>query len=192
MSVTAIAARDFTSEIRRKRIVPPLSLEDIEAYEFPEAVYKFVEYYDVDEITAESFFMETKRWLWLCATQMYEREIGKHPPELLITGSLFWLDEMWHTFLLFTEPYQSFCRDYLGRFVHHRPTTAAEKSARREEMVANREEFMKERADDLRRQCHYVCEKLGERTFVRWYREFAGRHSAAELFAKTKKRQPSF
>jgi len=31
------------------------------------------------------------------------------------------VDDMWHTFLLFTRDYQSFCNDYLGRFVHHQP-----------------------------------------------------------------------
>ncbi len=171
---------------------PPAPLKLVESFQFPEAVYKFVEYYDVEESEAEAFFIEVKRWLWLCATNLHEQACGQSPPELLITGSLFWLDEMWHTFLLFTEPYDDFCRQYLGRYVHHRPTTRAEKSARRETMVQQRAEYLKVRAEELRRQCHYICEKLGDETFVRWYREYPRRYSPADLFAKTRKRQPAF
>ena len=31
------------------------------------------------------------------------------------------VDELWHTFLLFTRDYQNFCEEYLGRFIHHDP-----------------------------------------------------------------------
>ena len=31
------------------------------------------------------------------------------------------LDEVWHVFLLFTRRYARFCRDKIGRFVHHDP-----------------------------------------------------------------------
>jgi hypothetical protein len=31
------------------------------------------------------------------------------------------VDEVWHTFILFTEDYAAFCADVFGRFIHHRP-----------------------------------------------------------------------
>ena len=31
------------------------------------------------------------------------------------------LDEIWHTFILFTKDYQYFCKSMLGKFVHHVP-----------------------------------------------------------------------
>jgi len=187
----SVALQDV-STVAASPAVPPASLERVESFQFPEAVYKFVEYYDVEEREAEAFFLEVKRWLWLCATSVYERQCGQNTPDLLITGSLFWLDEMWHTFLLFTEPYQDFCREYLGCYVHHRPTTRAEKDERKQQLVQQRDEFLKLRAEDLRRQCHYICEKLGDETFVRWYREYPRRYSAEDLFARTRKRQPAF
>lgn len=36
------------------------------------------------------------------------------------------IDEMWHTFLLFTRDYREFCLDALGRFVEHEPFEAAQ------------------------------------------------------------------
>jgi hypothetical protein len=31
------------------------------------------------------------------------------------------IDSMWHTFLLFTKDYRTFCIDYLGKFIEHEP-----------------------------------------------------------------------
>lgn len=31
------------------------------------------------------------------------------------------LDEIWHTFILYTKDYQTFCNEGLGEFVHHIP-----------------------------------------------------------------------
>ncbi|HEY1903072.1 MAG TPA: hypothetical protein VGG56_11600 [Terracidiphilus sp.] len=34
------------------------------------------------------------------------------------------VDEVWHTFILFTEEYANFCSCYLGKFLHHKPITS--------------------------------------------------------------------
>ncbi len=34
------------------------------------------------------------------------------------------VDVAWHEFILFTRPYQAFCKKALGRFLHHTPTEA--------------------------------------------------------------------
>jgi len=31
------------------------------------------------------------------------------------------IDDMWHTFLLFTRDYREFCRDAIGRYIDHQP-----------------------------------------------------------------------
>jgi len=36
--------------------------------------------------------------------------------------SSFILDEAWHTFILFTKDYATFCNDYVGKFIHHMPS----------------------------------------------------------------------
>lgn len=35
------------------------------------------------------------------------------------------IDELWHTFLVFTKPYQEFCHSVAGRFIHHFPNENA-------------------------------------------------------------------
>jgi len=39
------------------------------------------------------------------------------------------IDQMWHTFLLFTRDYRMFCEDNLGRFINHEPFEQAYPSA---------------------------------------------------------------
>ena len=34
------------------------------------------------------------------------------------------VDNLWHTFILFTPQYQSFCSSVMGFFVHHQPRTS--------------------------------------------------------------------
>jgi hypothetical protein len=34
------------------------------------------------------------------------------------------IDEAWHHFLLFTEEYATFCEEYFGGFLHHKPSTS--------------------------------------------------------------------
>jgi hypothetical protein len=33
------------------------------------------------------------------------------------------VDNLWHSFILFTKDYSSFCKKYIGRFIHHFPNT---------------------------------------------------------------------
>ena len=34
------------------------------------------------------------------------------------------VDEVWHTFILFTKDYSSFCEEVCGEFIHHNPRTS--------------------------------------------------------------------
>jgi hypothetical protein len=62
---------------------------------------------------ARSIFEDLKRFLWLCA--FYPTKSFAPTPRI---------DIGWHALLEFTETYLSFCRDRLGRFVHHVPKEA--------------------------------------------------------------------
>jgi hypothetical protein len=58
-------------------------------------------------------FTEFKKYAGLFAT-------SKEPLAMMSTQ----IDEVWHSFILFTKQYASFCNDYLGEFMHHLPATA--------------------------------------------------------------------
>ena len=173
----------------RSWVTPPLA-QAIE-YRSDDVVYKFLDYYDVPFDVASTFFCETRKWLWLCTRSHFEREAGGSVPDLAITAPLFWLDEMWHTFLQFTGQYQEFCTERCGMFVHHVPTSHEEKTKRREVHARDPRAFLEERANELRRQCVYIKEYLGEDTLRRWYREFAKEYSAEKLQDRNVRRRPA-
>ena len=67
---------------------------------------------------AELHERECKRYLLLCA--MFPTEgLGMQGP----------VDEYWHTFLMFTKEYKSFCEEIAGFFIHHVPTVDKSKNS---------------------------------------------------------------
>jgi hypothetical protein len=176
------------SEQRRAGVLPPL--ERALEFRFDDVAYKFTDYYEVPFEIASEFFCETRKWLWLCARSMQERRRNEKVPDLTITAPLFWLDEMWHIFLQFTRQYQEFCTECCGMFVHHVPTSQADKIAHREARGRAPQEFLDQRANELRAQCLYIQEHLGKDTLRRWYVDFAKEYSAENLQGRIATRRP--
>ena len=58
---------------------------------------------------AERIFAAFKQFMIVCSIK---------PGRKITSGPI---DNMWHSFLLFTRDYKSFCEQYLGRFINHEP-----------------------------------------------------------------------
>lgn len=58
---------------------------------------------------ARDRFVALKQFLTVCAVQ----------PGIKVASDE--IDQMWHTFLLFTREYRNFCNDRLGRYIEHEP-----------------------------------------------------------------------
>jgi len=86
---------------------------DILSYENPSVIARFIKEYGAAEEDAKECFNALKQFLIVCIFNDGGRIISKP------------VDDMWHTFILFTKDYQSFCEEYLGRFVHHVPSESA-------------------------------------------------------------------
>jgi hypothetical protein len=61
---------------------------------------------------------ELKRYLAVCASDP-TTSYGMRGP----------IDEFWHTFIIFTQEYATFCDHVAGRFLHHSPAVAREGEA---------------------------------------------------------------
>lgn len=158
--------------IQRETIAP---LEEVMAFEHPDIVPKFRESWDVPVEEAEEYFMEMKRWLWLSANSIFERDNGEEVPALAIGHSMLLLDEMWHTFILFTMDYQKFCFKYFGFYLNHGPTPPSEKVKMAKELEEDPKAFQEKIETDFRKQYSYIYDHLGEATLVRWYSEWTDR-----------------
>ena len=88
----------------------PFDLDRVMAYQPPMLlVDKYVRDYGVSQSDTFEHFEEVKKFLAVCAS---DRSRSFAPSKAL--------DEMWHTFVLFTPDYHQFC-SLLGGYIHHRP-----------------------------------------------------------------------
>lgn len=90
------------------------SLDDVLNYEHGRLLDRFVMDHGGTIEEAAARFLALKQFLAVCAIK----------PGIKISSAE--IDDMWHTFLLFTAPYRDFCHSYLGRFVDHEPFEAAQ------------------------------------------------------------------
>lgn len=94
-------------------------------FSFAPILERYKRDYGVDDETARRHEIELKRYLILCVTQ--DERFGIRGP----------VDNMWHTFLLFTQEYADFCDRVAGRFLHHVPESYKDQSPEERRASAN-------------------------------------------------------
>src|SRR5262249_35562828 len=93
----------------------PVTLAEVLAYRHPGVVRRYAKEQHASREEAEEIFQETLKWLYLCGCSLREDVSCAMTPEIAK------LDEMWHTFLMFTRDYADFCERYFSFFLHHVP-----------------------------------------------------------------------
>lgn len=149
-----------------------LPLEQVLTYQNDNLIYKFMENWALDEEETRDLFEETKKWLWISALSIRTRTEGGEAPVLMVSQSMILMDEMWHSFILFTRDYQAFCKNYLGFYLNHSPTTKAEKDKNLAAYQADPDAFRAKQEEQLEAQYSYIYDKLGEETLVKWYSDW--------------------
>jgi hypothetical protein len=144
------------------------------SYENEEVIASFRRTYGLSLEDARELFEETKKWLWLCGTR-------PRSMRLTVFGPMRLLDEMWHTFILFTREYTEYCNDNFGFYVHHAPTTRAEVEEHRQRATANPDETNAKVREDRRAMMLLVHDEFGEDTLRRWFGDYSERYSEDRL-----------
>jgi|JI10StandDraft_1071094.scaffolds.fasta_scaffold1026198_2 hypothetical protein len=148
----------------------PLSLTEVLGYSNPKIPCYHAEFYNLTEAESLEVFQDVKKWLWACALRSYLEKTGMSAPTTLtITPELVGIDQMWHTFLLFSRDYQEFCTKYLGTFIHHDPIEQEVKETFRELVQKNPTEAKEQRQKEMRPQLEFLHQHLGEQTLKRWF-----------------------
>jgi hypothetical protein len=153
------------------------SLDQALSYRNDQILYKFQERWDVSFEEAAELFEETKRWLWL---QVAARHQPDAPP-LAMTVSLAIVDEMLHTFILFTREYVRYCDKNYGVYLHHSPMTKRAKDAQLAWFRKDPEQMLSAEEEFLSNMYSFTYELLGEDTVVKWYSEYANKYSGARM-----------
>lgn len=154
-----------------------VTLDEALAYRNDEILHKFRERWDVSFDEAAELFEETKKWLWV---QVAARHRPDAPP-LAMTVALAMVDEMLHTFILFTREYTAYCLSTYGAYLHHTPMTKAHKDSRIARYQADPQAMLAEEARFLERMYAFTYDLLGEATVRKWYAEYPVRYSGARM-----------
>ena len=144
-------------------ILMPLELLHLLQYKNIHVLNRYSIDFPDNKMIPEEAFEELVKFFWLSLKHQEEKLCFPKDNELdFIFGmhsEMKEIDDMWHTFLLFTKDYISFCQQYLGGFFHHSPNTEKEE----EQMTPDDFEL------DFSRFLSYVYDNLGEKTLVKWF-----------------------
>jgi hypothetical protein len=86
------------------------ALRKIAAYPFLQVRNKLLKSGEFAVEQTESMIFEFRRWLALIV-------LGNNGIPMISTQ----VDEVWHTFIVYTRDYTNFCNDVFGRYIHHQP-----------------------------------------------------------------------
>ncbi|MCB1828432.1 MAG: hypothetical protein KDH94_08380 [Coxiellaceae bacterium] len=142
------------------------ALDELLEFKNPEIIERYQRDYPNNKLSAEKALHEILKFFW--AGQLHRKALAEHPDDealqfrWLLHREMKEIDDMWHTFILFTKPYADFCDHYFGQFIHHFPTTDAEK----EHFQTNIDEFLDK---DTQRMLSFVYDHLGEETLRTWF-----------------------
>jgi len=114
-----------------------------------------------NRLTAEEALTDLLKYFWLSQKHKQDCHNNPHDESLKFTCSMHYemkeMDDMWHTFLLFTKDYQDFCQIYFGEYLHHVPETN------------NKLPELQRFEMDFRGYLSYIYDHLGEETVKRWF-----------------------
>lgn len=111
----------------RREIPKPVS--EVLAYQNDRLLQRYSTDYGVSMVEADRRFKALKEFMIVCAVK----------PGYKVTSDP--IDQMWHTFLLFTKDYKNFCEENLGMFINHEPFETAAPQAYVETRIFAEEYF---------------------------------------------------
>lgn len=147
-----------------------ISLNSLLHFSPPDAILQRYEAdYPNNTLTAQQAFSEVLKFLWLVAKHGQEKKQLHHDNTLnfdfMLHAEMAEIDDMWHTFILFTREYTDFCNHYFGHYIHHAPTPIAEQN----KVIENYSEFLHETVNPW---LNYVYDNLGADTLKLWFKEY--------------------
>lgn len=138
-------------------------LDELLKYKNDEVIERYSKKYPHSVLSAEEALSEFMKYVWLCLKHTSDKKCFPQNNLLNFTCAIHAemeeIDNMWHTFIIFTRDYKKFCDDYLGGdFFHHVPASMKMPKITK-----------KKYKEDLNRYLNYIAENLGEETLIKWF-----------------------
>jgi hypothetical protein len=163
-----------------------LKLRTLLAYRNPEVVHRFCKTFGVSEKIGNQVWRDMLRFFWL-GYVIANGKAGGTLKGAVMFDSMQIVDEMWHTFLLFSRDYAAFCDKYMGYYIYHVPTPEAEKQAF--EKAAKKKSKLKlvaknpepEPPSQSDQMIDLAWKQLGPEVARRWFHEYATKYPPHKL-----------
>jgi hypothetical protein len=140
------------------------NLNKLMGYCNSKVISRYCHDYPNAKIKDEEALRELMKFIWLCLK--HKLDIMRHPKSKFLNFSCVIhpemedIDNMWHTFLLFTKDYQTFCDFHLdGNFFHHEPIVQSHG-----DMIDD-----KQYQEELTMYLNYIYDNLGKDTLIKWF-----------------------
>ena len=145
------------------------------SYQNRDVVARFAKHFRVADDESAAIFEECKKWLWLHAVP------GAPPLEMM--DEFVVIDEMWHTFVLYTRDYSRYCVSRFGAYMHHNPTSLRALERHRRDVAKDRDAVLRKWRRQRERQYRHIADHLGVETLQLWYVDYPLRYGR-EFFAR--------
>lgn len=139
------------------------NLNQIIKYQNANIITRYIKDYPATTMKPEEALQELMKFIWLCCKHKEDKR--KFPDASFLNFSCVIheemrdIDNMWHTFLLFTKDYHEFCQTYLdGIFFHHHPISNTKETIFKESYEL-----------ELNRYLSYIYDNLGKDTLIKWF-----------------------
>lgn len=147
--------------------IPLLKNPEYINYTNEDVLFRFSNMYNMENEEIEDLFLETKKFLALSSSV----------PGLYVNNDILIIDEMWHNFILFTTVYESFCKKFFNRFIHHIPASKKERESISKLRKENPEKVNKQFLEDEEHMLNVVYDYLGEDTVVKWFQYYPEKYT---------------
>jgi hypothetical protein len=138
-----------------------ISLTILLQYKNQAVIERYERDFPNNALNGEAAFTELMKYFWLANHHKIIRNLDPDNEALNFSCYLFpemkEIDDIWHSFLLFTKDYMEFCDTYFGEFQHHTPIESDE--------IASNEEI----ETHLTRYLSFIYDTLGEQTVQLWF-----------------------
>jgi hypothetical protein len=142
-----------------------IHLSSLLSYQNDRVISRYIKDYPLAKMSAEDAFNELMKYIWLSMKHKNDKKAYPNDHSLNFMCTMHHemkdIDNMWHTFLLFTQDYHNFCQEYLdGVFFHHEPQDETDYFS---EQVYEQE---------LTLYLSYIYDNLGEDALIKWFNPY--------------------
>ncbi len=149
------------------------SLEHLLAYTNENLITRYENDYPNNLLSGKEALSNLVKYLWLGQKHFIEHHNNPNDDSLdfilSLQAEMKEIDDMWHTFLLFTVDYRKFCQRYFGCFIDHIPIITVDESANESDSEANMTKWLS-----------YVYDNLGAEVLKTWFSSYFERTCSSD------------